>query len=472
MENQTTEVAVLGAGPGGYAAAFRAADLGKTVTLIDPEANPGGVCLYRGCVPSKALLHVAALLEETKHASAWGVTYQEPVIDLDRLRAYKDDVVKKMTGGLGMLTKSRKIRFIRGTGSFSDGRTLFVKESNGTESTVTFEHCIIATGSRPVELPHLKIDSERMMDSTGALSLPVIPKSLLCIGGGIIGMELATVYAALGTEVSVVEMLPKMLGPADPDLTNILMRRMKSRLKASMTDTKVVSLQENKKGIETTFEASGGAQTKQTYDRILMCIGRRPNSENLGLENTGVQIDERGFIQSDAQCRTADAAIFAIGDVIGNPMLAHKGTHEGHVAAEVIAGKKVRFDPATIPSVVYTNPEVAWCGLTETEAKAEGIPYKLGKFPWAASGRATAMDRTDGLTKILFDPESERVLGMGIVGCGAGELIGEGVLAVEMSAVALDLALSIHPHPTMTETIMESAEVFLGHSDHYFSSGR
>lgn len=471
MEHQC-DVVVLGAGPAGYPAAFRAADLGQKVVLVDPEANPGGVCLYRGCIPSKALLHIAALIDEAEESAEWGVTFSKPKIDIDKIRAYKDQVVTKMTGGTGMLRKARNIQHVQGYGSFVDANTLSVKNTEGKEEIVQFKHAIIAAGSRPTVLPHLDLDSPRVIDSTGALELKDIPKTMLCIGGGIIGMELATVYAALGTKVSVVEMMPNLLGPTDPEFTRILLKRMKSRLGDIMTSTKVLGIKEVKGGIEVEFEGAKVKETKQVFEKVLVCIGRVPNSENLGLDKVGIVPNERGFINVDSQCRTNVPNIFAVGDIVGQPMLAHKGTHEAHVAAEVIAGHKVQFAPKTIPSVVYTNPEIAWCGVTEQEAEAQGLNYEVAKFPWAASGRATALSRTDGLTKMIFEKDTGRVLGVGITGVGAGELIGEGILAVEMAATAKDIALSIHAHPTTTETLMECAELFLGHCDHYIAPAK
>ena len=459
---------VIGAGPAGYAAAFRAADKGMTVTLIDREVNPGGVCLYRGCIPSKALLHVAKLIEESKESHEWGVTFQAPEIDIDKLRAYKDKVVQKLTSGTGALAKGRKINYLQGTATFVNSNTLEVALTAGGTETVVADNVIIATGSRPIQIPIFDIGSDRVMDSTGALDLPDIPERLLCVGGGYIGLELATVYASLGSKVTVVEMLPKLMAGADADLSKPLLKRLKAILHETKLETAVTKLEQDGETIVVTFKDKDGNETQEVFDRVLVSIGRRPNSEGFGLENTNVKITDRGFIETDNQCRTADPVILAVGDVAGDPMLAHKGSHEAHVAVEVVAGEKVEFAPRAIPAVVFTDPEVAWCGVTEEEAKAEGIPYKAVSFPWAASGRATAMDRNDGLTKLIVDPDSQRVIGVGIAGAGAGELIGEGALAVEMGASVEDLALTIHAHPTMTETVMEAAELFLGHCDHYF----
>ena len=463
---QPTQVVVIGAGPGGYAAAFYAADLGMQVTLVDPAVNPGGVCLYRGCIPSKALLHVADVLNEARHAEAWGVTFGAPKIDVERLRGFKSKVVNQLTGGLGRLSKQRKITYIQGTAGFRDARTLEItREGQAAAETLPFQHAIIATGSRPSTVPGLSIESPRLMDSTGALELPDIPKSLLVVGGGYIGLELGTVYAALGTKVTVVEMTSGLLPGADRDLVNILAKRIESICEAVLLNTKVVSMKEANNGIAVTFEgdgASGDAPKERTFDRVLVSIGRRPNSEVPGLDRTRVKVNPRGFIEVDPARRTAEPSIYAIGDVVGEPMLAHKASHEGRVAIESIAGERVVFEPLAIPAVVFTDPELAWCGLTENDAKKENREVTVARFPWAASGRALTLDRPDGMTKLLLDPKTERVLGVGIVGAGAGELIAEGVLAVEMGANAKDVSMTIHPHPTLSETIMESAEVFFG----------
>ncbi len=470
------QLVVIGAGPGGYAAAFHAADLGMQVALVDTQPNPGGVCLYVGCIPSKALLHVAKLIGEAKHASAWGITYGEPRIDLEKLRAFKAGVVQKLTAGLGQLSKQRKITYIQGRASFADATTLRIDLAAGGQDTLAFEHAIIATGSRPATVPGLSIDSPRVMDSTGALDLPDVPKSLLVVGGGYIGLEMGSVYAALGSKVTVVEMTPGLLPGADRDLVTILARRMEQVLARVLLGTRVVGTTEAGAGVKVRFDPSTGsgqgalteADREQTFDRVLVSVGRKPNSAIDGLEKTGVVVGERGFIQVDRAMRTAAPNIFAIGDVVGEPMLAHKASHEARVAVEAALGKKVAFEPQAIPAVVFTDPEVAWCGLTETEAARQGRTVEVARFPWAALGRAQAIDRPDGSTKLVIDPETERVLGVGIVGAGAGELIAEGVLAVEMGALATDLALSIHPHPTLSETLMEAAEVFFGHSTHVY----
>jgi dihydrolipoamide dehydrogenase len=465
-------IAVVGGGPGGYAAAFLAADLGMNVTLIDPELNPGGVCLYRGCIPSKALLHVAKLLEESHQAKDWGIDFAAPKIDLARLRSWKEGVVKKLTGGLGILSKQRHVKYLQGRAGFENSTTLRVSKSDGGEESLTFDRIILATGSRPAVVPTLKLDSPRMMDSTGGLNLEDIPGSLLVVGGGYIGLELGSVYAALGTRVTVVEMLPGLLPGADRDLVLPLHKRLEQMFAAIMLNTTVASVKAEGNRIRATFEGPDVKEREQVFDRVLVSVGRKPNSEIPGLENTRVQVGPRGFIQVNKQLQTDDPCIYAIGDVVGEPMLAHKASHEGRVAVEAIAGHKVAFEPNAIPAVVFTDPEVAWCGLSETQAQKDNREIKVAKFPWAASGRAVTLDRPEGMTKLVIDPQTERVLGVGIVGAGAGELIAEGVLAIEMSALASDVALSIHPHPTLSETIMESAEVFFGTSTHIYRPKR
>ncbi len=464
----STQLVVIGGGPGGYAAAFYAADLGMQVTLVDMEPNPGGVCLYRGCIPSKALLHVAKVASEAKHATNWGLTYPEPTIDLDKLRSFKDGVVSKLTGGLGQLSKQRKITFIQGKASFVDPKNLSIELVAGGTQELSFEHAIIATGSYPTAIPGLSIKSDRLMDSTGALNLPDIPKTLLVVGGGYIGLELGSVYAALGTKVTVVEMTDGLLPGADRDLVVFLARRLEATLDKILLKTRVVGMEEGKNSIKVSMVGPDDAKLEQEFDRVLVSIGRRPNSAVPGLDKTGVVVGERGFITVDSAMRTGASNIFAIGDVVGEPMLAHKASHEAKVAVEAILGHKVAFEPQAIPAVVFTDPEVAWCGLTENDAKKQGRKVEIARFPWAALGRALAIDRPDGMTKLVIDPETERILGVGIVGAGAGELIAEGVLAVEMAALASDLKLSIHPHPTMSETLMEAAEVFFGHSTHVY----
>jgi dihydrolipoamide dehydrogenase len=471
-DNQSLNIAVVGGGPGGYAAAFLAADLGMTVTLIDPELNPGGVCLYRGCIPSKALLHVAKLLEESHQAKDWGIEFAAPKIDLARLRSWKENVVKKLTGGLGVLSKQRKVHYLQGRAAFESSTSLRVTKSDGSTEPLTFDRIIIATGSRPAIVPTLKLDTPRMMDSTGALNLEDIPRTLLVVGGGYIGLELGSVYAALGTRVTVVEMLPGLLPGADRDLVLPLHKRLEKLFDGILLNTTVSSVKDEGTGIRATLKAQDGNTQEKAFDRVLVSVGRKPNSEIPGLDKTRVQVGSSGFIQVNKQLQTNDPSIYAIGDVVGEPMLAHKASHEGRVAVEAIAGHKVAFEPNAIPAVVFTDPEVAWCGITETQAQKEDREIKVAKFPWAASGRAVTIDRPEGMTKLIFDPQTERVLGVGIVGAGAGEMIAEGVLAVEMAALASDIALTIHPHPTLSETVMESAEVFLGTSTHIYRPKR
>ena len=466
-----TQMVVIGAGPGGYPAAFRAADLGLDVTLIDHEKNPGGVCLYRGCIPSKALLHVANIINESEHAKELGITYTKPKIDIKRVAKWKNEVVTKLTGGAGFLAKQRKINYIQGNAVFTDSNTLKVTKADGSEDTLTFENCVIATGSRPTEIPGIKVDNKKILNSKGALDLESIPKELLVIGGGYIGLEMGSVYAALGSRVTVVEMMNSILATVDKDFSKILHKKLANEFKEILLSTKVLEVKSTKKGIKVQFENSDG-KFEHEYDKVLVSVGRKPNSEKIGLENTKVVVNKRGFIEIDQQRRTNDPNIFAIGDVAGDPMLAHKATHEGRVVAEIIAGEDIAYDAATVPAVIFTDPEIAWCGLTEQEAKDKNIDIKVTKFPWGASGRAITLDRTDGLTKLVFETETERILGVGLVGPGAGELISEGVLAVEMAARASDISLSIHPHPTLTETFMEAAEMFFGNSTHVIRSKR
>jgi dihydrolipoamide dehydrogenase len=467
---ESTQLVVLGAGPGGYAAAFYAADLGMQVALIDEEKNPGGVCLYRGCIPSKALLHVAKVVDEARHAGNWGVTFAEPIIDVGKLRAYKQGVVDKLTAGVGSVAKLRKVTFIQGRATLTGPTSLKVAGASG-ETEVQFEHLILATGSHPTKIPSLSLDSPRMMDSTSGLELPDVPKSLLVIGGGYIGLELGSVYATLGSKVSVVEMTPGLLPGADRDLVQVLEKRLKKLFANIMVNTKVVKVAEEGQGIRVTFEGDV-AEKEQLFDRVLVAIGRRPNSKIPGLETTKVKVDQKGFIETDPQRRTAEPTIFAIGDVAGEPMLAHKASHEARVAVEAIAGHKAVFEPQAIPAVVFTDPEIAWCGLTEAQAQAEGIEFEVAKFPWGALSRAITVDRPEGLTKLILEKSTGRVLGVGIAGSGAGELIAEGALAIEMGASAEDMKLVIHPHPTLSESLMESAEVFFGQSTHVFKPKR
>ncbi len=454
-----TQVLVLGAGPGGYTAAFRAADLGLEVTLIERWPTLGGVCLNVGCSPSKALLHAAKVIDEAASMAAHGIDFGAPKIDTDKLRGWKSGVVKKLTGGLEMLAKQRKVSVMRGTGRFIAPRVIEVTSDEGA-SQISFDYGIIAAGSEPVRLPFVPQDP-RVMDSTDALELRELPKRLLVIGGGIIGLEMGCVYDALGTRVSVVEVMKQLMPGADPDLVKPLEKRLRKRYEQVMLGVKVKAVSALKEGLRVEFEGEG-APEPQVYDRVLVAVGRKPNGALVDAGKAGVSVDERGFIRVDRQMRTNVPPIFAIGDLVGQPMLAHKATHEGKVAAEVIAGEKRAFDARVIPSVAYTDPEVAWVGLTETEAKAKGIKVQKGMFPWAASGRSLAQGRDEGFTKLLFDPDTHRVVGGGLVGPNAGELIGEVALAIEMGADATDVGLTIHPHPTLSESIAFSAEAFEG----------
>lgn len=461
------ELIVIGAGPGGYAAAFLASDLGIKTTLIDGADNPGGVCLYRGCIPSKALLHAAKIINDSVEAKQIGIDFSKPRLDINKLRKWKDDVVRKLTSGLGQLSKQRKVEYIKGTAKFLDAETIEVA-SNNVASKYNFENIIIATGSYPAMIPGIDGVSKNILDSTSALEINDIPGSMLIIGGGYIGLELGTVYAALGTKITVAEMLPRILTGVDEDLMKVLFKKVKSAFESVMMETKVVSVTESNNGIKVVFENVRKEKSEKTFDKILVAAGRKPDSKNLGLENTGVEVDSKGFIKVDNQLRTSVRNIFAIGDIAGEPMLAHKASHEGRTAVEVISGKKVIFEPKAIPAVIFTDPEIAWCGLTETDAKKENREITIAKFPWAASGRSLTLNRSDGFTKLIIDTDTERILGGGIVGPGAGDLISEIILAVEMEANAADIKLSIHPHPTLSETIMESAEVFFGQSTHLY----
>ena len=453
--DQTTQVVVIGSGPGGYAAAFRAADLGLQTTLVERYDALGGVCLNVGCIPSKALLHAAKVVAETEEMAEHGISFGEPQIDLAALGAWKDSVVGRLTGGLAGLAKQRKVTVVHGEATFASDHVLTVGDT-----TIGFDNAIIAVGSSAISLPFLP-DDPRIIDSTGALALEDVPGRLLVVGGGIIGLEMATVYDALGSEVTVVEALDGLMTGADRDLIRPLQRRVEKRYAAIHLKTKVTAVETGDDGLTVTFEGDD-APEPQTYDRILLAVGRRPNGGLVGAEHAGVAVDERGFIAVDAQRRTNVPHIFAIGDVVGEPMLAHKATHEGKVAAEVIAGENVVFEPRGIPSVAYTDPEVAWIGLTETQAKAEGIPFEKGTFPWAASGRALGLGRDEGLTKLLIDPETRQVLGAGMVGPQAGDLVAEAALAMELGADAEDIGLTIHPHPTLSETVAFSAEAVEG----------
>jgi dihydrolipoamide dehydrogenase len=456
--DKQVDVVVLGAGPGGYTAAFRAADLGKSVILIERYDELGGVCLNVGCIPSKALLHAADVINEAAEMVEMGISFGKPKIDLDKLRAGKERVVKRLTGGLKQLAKQRKVELVHGVARFESPNRIAVKTSGGILS-IGFTDAIIACGSSPVQIPGFPNDDPRLIDSTGALALEDVPKRMLVVGGGIIGLEMATVYSTLGCEIDVVELQEGLIPGCDPDLVRPLQKRIGNRYREIMLGTKVTDIQAVKSGLKVTFEGKQAPDKPQTYDRVLVAVGRSPNGKKINAEAAGVAVDEAGFIPVDEHMRTNVPNIYAIGDVVGQPMLAHKATHEAKVAAEVIAGLPARFDPMTVPSVAYTDPEIAWMGLTETEAKAKGIDYEKGAFPWAASGRALGIGRDEGMTKLLFDPQSKRILGAGIVGPNAGELIGETVLALEMGADAEDIGLTIHPHPTLNETICFAAEM-------------
>ena len=458
---------MLGAGPGGYTAAFRAADLGKQVVLVDSRGPLGGVCLNIGCIPSKALLHAAKVIAETKEMSAHGLSFGEPTIDLDALRDWKDGVVGRLTGGLAGLAKQRKVTTIVGTGTFTGPNMLAVTGADGTASTVSFDAAIIAAGSEPVQLPFVPHDDPRVIDSTGALALDRIPERLLVLGGGIIGLEMATVYHELGSSVSVVELMDQLIPGADKDIVTPLARRIAKQYAAIWLGTKVTDVQAGPDGLTVSFDASASkdrakAPATATFDAVLVAVGRRPNGTVIGADKAGVFVDDRGFIPVDKQQRTNVGHIFAIGDVVGQPMLAHKAVHEGKVAAENTAGKASYFDATVIPSVAYTDPEVAWVGVTENEAKAAGVKYGKGTFPWAASGRSLSLGRDEGLTKVIFDEATDRIIGAGIVGPNAGDLIAETALAIETGADAADIGLTIHPHPTLSETVAMAAEAFEG----------
>ena len=459
--DQHAEVVVLGSGPGGYTAAFRAADLGKSVILIEKYATLGGVCLNVGCIPSKALLHAAKTVSEADDMGDHGITFGKPKIDLDKLRGWKDGVVNQLTGGLKGLAKARKVTTVQGYGKFTGPNMISVDTGEGT-TTISFDQCVIAAGSESVKLPFIPHDDPRVVDSTGALELSDIPKRMLVLGGGIIGLEMATVYEALGSKITIVELMDQIIPGCDKDIVKPLHSRISKRYENILLKTKVTGIEAQKSGLKVTFEDDKGKTSTDTFDKVLVAVGRRPNGKLIDAEKAGVAVDERGFIAVDNQQRTGVPHIFAIGDVVGQPMLAHKAVHEGKVAAEVAAGHKRFFDARVIPSVAYTDPEVAWVGVTENEAKAKGIKYAKGVFPWAASGRSLANGRSEGITKLLFDPADDRIIGAAIVGTSAGDLISEVALAIEMGADAVDLSHTIHPHPTLSETVNFAAEMYEG----------
>ena len=459
--NDKTDLVVIGAGPGGYAAAFRAADLGRGVTLIDPAQTPGGVCLASGCIPSKALLHAAALISDARGGAEMGIDFGKPALDLDRLRSWKDSVVDGLTSGLAGLADSRKVEHICSRARLTGPNALVLEGGEQAGQQLDFEQAIIASGSSAVVPETLSSEDPRLMTSEEALELADLPETLLVVGGGYIGLELGTVYATLGSRVTVVEATSSLLPGVDRDLVRPLARRLDGLFEEILLDTSASLVGDNTAGLEMRLEDKGGVQ-ERVFSKVLVAVGRRPNSLELGLETTGAGTDEHGFIEVDEARRTAEPSLFAIGDVAGPPMLAHKATHEGQVAAEAASGQTSSFEPATVPAVVFTDPEIAWTGLSETEARAQGHDVKVGRFPWMASGRAATLGGMEGMTKLIADAESEEILGVGIVGRGAGDLIAEGVLAVEMGAVARDLSMTVHPHPTLSETIMEAADVLLG----------
>jgi dihydrolipoamide dehydrogenase len=464
--NERRQLVVVGAGPGGYAAAFAAADLGLKVVLIDREPNPGGVCLYRGCIPSKALLHVATVIAGAHRAADWGVAFKKPTIDVDRVRSWKDGVVAKLTKGLGLLAKQRKVEYIQGEAAFVNGNTVRVKRRRGGTEEIPFEQGIVATGSYAASLPGIPDDWPQVMHSDEALELNGIPKSMLVIGGGYIGLEQGYAYSWFGSKVSVVEMMPQLMPGGDPELIAILHKQFEKRFESIMLKTTVVEAKPQKNGVRIRFEGEGLDKKEAVYEKVLVAVGRKPSSAGFGLENTKVQLDEKGCVKVDHRCRTDDPALFAVGDVTRGLQLAHKASHQGIVAAEAAAGRDAVFEPRATPFVEYTDPELAECGLSEVQAKAQNIPYKVVRFPWQASGRALTLGESVGLTKILLDPDSGRILGVGIVGSDAGELIPEAALAIEMGATALDVAMTIHPHPTLSETFMEAAARALNRSLH------
>ncbi len=460
MSEIKTQLVVLGAGPGGYSAAFRAADLGIDTVLVDARETLGGVCLNVGCIPSKALLHVAKVIQEAKHLAHHGINFGEPTFDLDKIRDMKDGVIGQLTKGLGGMSKMRKVQHIQGYGKFTGANTLEVEGATG-KTTINFENAIIAAGSEPVNLPFIPKGDDRIMDSTGALELKDIPEKMLILGGGIIGLEMGTVYHALGSKIDVVEFLDQLVPAADKDIMKVYMKTIKDKFN-TMLETKVVDVEAKEDGIYVSFEGKQAPSEPVRYDRVLVAVGRTPNGNLVDATKAGVDVSDRGFINVDKQMRTNASHIFAIGDLVGQPMLAHKAVHEGHVAAEVIAGKKHYFDPRGIPSVAYTEPEIAWVGLTEKEAKEQGVNYETASFPWAASGRAIASMATDGMTKMIFDKDNGRVIGGAIIGTNAGEMLGEIGLAIEMGADAEDVALTIHAHPTLNESIGLASEIFEG----------
>ena len=467
-----TEVVIIGAGPGGYAAAFHAADLGKEVTLIDPKENPGGVCLYHGCIPTKALLHVASVKEEAYHAKEWGMDFKSVSLDINKVREWKQKVVKQLTGGLGQLSKSRKINYVRGTARFKNDTSLTIEPHKGDKYELAFENAIIATGARAASLPGVDFDHERILSAEAALEMNDMLGDLLVVGAGYIGLEMSVIFHALGANVSIIELTSGIMPGLDQDLANVFKKSRPDLMDRIRFETKVTAVKKSGKKLKVTFEDKEGKSKTESFDKMLVSIGEKPNTENLGLVDAGIEIDQRNFIKVNEFRQTNKKQIYAIGDVAGQPLLAHKASHEGRVAAEHISGEKTAYEPKAIPGIVFTEPELAWVGLTEKEAKEQGREVTVTKFPWSASGRATTLGENIGLTKLIIDPETERILGAGFAGKGAGSLVPEATLAIEMGAVAKDLELTIHPHPTLSETIMEAAEMFYGQATHSYKRKR
>ncbi len=459
------QVIVLGAGPGGYAAAFQAANLGLDVTLIDPKPDPGGVCLFHGCIPTKALLHIARIKDEAEQASEWGISYSDVRVDLEKVRSWKESVVKQLTGGLGQLARSRKVKYLQGTAVLKGRNKLLFSAADGKKQEIEFKNLIIATGASPTGLPGVPFDS-LVMNAKTALELNDLPKKLLVVGAGYIGLEMSVIYKALGSDITIAEFTSDILPGVDQDLKNVFKKERKDLIDKTMFNTKVTSVSPKGKKISVEFETKEGKKHSDIFDKALVSIGGEPNTSEIGLKEAGIETDSKGFIKVDLVRQTNIENIYAIGDVTGQPMLAHKASHEGRVAAEHIAGQKTAYEPKAIPAVVFTDPEIAWTGLTETEAKEQGIEVEVAKFPWAASGRAVSLGLKNGLTKLIIDPKTDRVLGAAMVGKDAGSLVSEATLAIEMAAVARDLELTVHPHPTLSETLMEAAEVYYGHATH------
>ncbi|HKJ42600.1 MAG TPA: dihydrolipoyl dehydrogenase [Sunxiuqinia sp.] len=467
-DNKKHQLVIIGAGPGGYRAAFMAADLGLQVTLIDPEINPGGVCLYRGCIPTKALLHLSKIKTDAEEADEMGLHFDSPKIDIKKVANWKNKVVKKLTGGLGQLVKAHKINYVKAYARFVDSETLKLKHTNEKTEQIKFEKAIIATGVQPIEIQGMEFDQPGIMNSAESLELKEVPEKLLVVGGGYIGLEMATIYHALGAKVSIAELTGDFMPGMDKDLISTYKKSSEDMFTDIFLETKVTKIEKHGKSKQVTFEGKDGKTFKKQYNKVLIAVGQRPDTENLGTKNAGVELDKKGFIKVNDQQQTSAKHIFAIGDIAGPPLLAHKASYEGKIAVEVIAGKKSINDAKVVPAVIYTEPEIATCGLSEQEAKDKGIDFKVAKFPWPASGRAVAMNAENGFTKLLVNPKNERILGAGIVGKNAGDIIPELALAIEMAATAEDLALTIHPHPTLSETIMEAAELFYGHPAHTF----